>query len=67
MSNAVKMDKYEQLAYARSFIHRGAVVNYPENEFGLYGDMNDDIQPKCSRCKAYVGNAEPLEAGEQNG
>ena len=35
--------------------------------FGLYGDMNDDIQPKCRRCKAYVGNAEPFKAGEQNG
>ena len=35
--------------------------------FGLYGDMNNDIQPKCIRCKAYVGNAEPLKAGEQNG
>ena len=34
--------------------------------FGLYGDMNDDIQLKCSRCKAYVGNAEPLKAGEEN-
>ena len=42
MSNAVKMDKYEQLAYARRFIHRGAVVNYPENEVIFIKDFPNE-------------------------
>ena len=36
------MDKYEQLAYARSFIHRGAVVNYPENEVIFIKDFPNE-------------------------
>ena len=35
--------------------------------YGLYEDMSDwKIRRKCRECKAYVDNAEPLKAGEQN-
>ena len=30
--------------------------------YGLYKEMSDcDIQEKCIKCNAYVGNAKPLE------
>ena len=34
--------------------------------YGLYKDMSDwAIREECRKCGAYVDNAEPLKAGEQ--